>query len=74
MLTYFYTAILVAGFITYNFLQDKNAPKGDLGSWLFVVLAALIWPVTLPNIVRKVMFARSESIQAMIHSQEQVKL
>jgi len=74
MLTYFYTATLVSGYITYNFFQDEAAPKADLRAWLFIAFAAVIWPITLPNMVRKVMFSRPGSLQTSIHASQRVEL
>ena len=54
MIGYFTIAALVFSFVSYSFIQDKDARKDDLGAWLFVTLAALIWPLTLPNMVRTV--------------------
>jgi hypothetical protein len=35
------------------FLVDQTTPKTNVRAWLFVVIATLIWPVTLPFIVWK---------------------
>lgn len=53
MLIYSATAALVFSFISTTFYQDDNARKDDLQAWLFIAFAASIWPITLPNIVRK---------------------
>ncbi|MEL6762634.1 MAG: hypothetical protein AAFO87_03035, partial [Cyanobacteria bacterium J06607_6] len=37
-----------------DFIKDKEARKDDLGAWFFITFAALIWPLTLPNMVRTV--------------------
>jgi len=34
------------------FLKDQTTPKSDLNIWIFVLVTALIWPVTLPFIIR----------------------
>lgn len=54
MLIYPVTACLTFSFITHVFLQDESARKDDLKAWLFIALAAAIWPLTLPNMIRKV--------------------
>jgi len=54
MRTYLVTACLVFGFVSYVFYQDDEAHKDDVNSWLFIAFAASIWPVTLPNMIRKV--------------------
>ena len=35
------------------FLRDPSNPKTCLGSWLFLALAMILSPVTLPNMVYK---------------------
>lgn len=66
MVSYFTTAALVFSFVSYVFVKDQAARKDDLGAWLFIALAALIWPVTLPNMIRKVVasWLQSRSSQA----------
>jgi len=54
MRIYSVTALLVFSFIAYVFLQDDESCNDDIQSWLFIAFAAVIWPITLPNIVRKV--------------------
>ncbi|WP_204140140.1 hypothetical protein [Halomicronema sp. CCY15110] len=54
MLIYSVTACLTFSFITHVFLQDQSARKDDLKAWLFIAFAAAIWPLTLPNMVRKI--------------------
>ena len=34
------------------FLKDRSTAKSSLKAWLFVLVAALIWPITLPIILR----------------------
>ncbi|MEM6715645.1 MAG: hypothetical protein AAF827_22720 [Cyanobacteria bacterium P01_D01_bin.6] len=54
MLIYSLTAALVFSFISHTFYQDDSARKDNIQAWLFIAFAASIWPITLPNIVRKV--------------------
>lgn|GEM_PF-2560678 len=54
MLIYLVTAILVFSLIAYVFLQDEESRKDDITSWLFIAFAASIWPLTLPNMIRKI--------------------
>ena len=35
------------------FLKDSQASKRDAKAWLFVLIAALLWPITLPFIIRR---------------------
>ena len=30
------------------FWQDESTPKNDLVSWLFLIIAPLLWPIVLP--------------------------
>lgn len=54
MRTYLVTGCLVFSFISYVFYQDDEVRKDDIKTWLFIAFAASIWPITLPNMVRKV--------------------
>ena len=35
------------------FLKDSQASKRDAKAWLFVLIASLLWPITLPFIIRR---------------------
>lgn len=35
------------------FLSDRDADKRDPSSYIFVAVATLLWPITLPSILRK---------------------
>ena len=35
------------------FLKDFQASKRDAKAWLFILIAALLWPITLPFIIRR---------------------
>ena len=54
MLIYSLTAALVFSFILHKFYQDEYVRKSDIQAYLFIMFAALIWPITLSDIVRKV--------------------
>ena len=54
MIGYFAIAALVFSFVSHGFIKDKDARKDELGAWFFIAFAALIWPFTLPNMVRTV--------------------
>ena len=34
------------------FLSDLKANKLDIRAWVFILVASLIWPITLPCIIR----------------------
>ncbi|MGF1460302.1 MAG: hypothetical protein ACFBSG_14915 [Leptolyngbyaceae cyanobacterium] len=54
MLIYTLTAALFFSLVASIFMQDEAAPKDDFMAWLFIVFAASIWPLTLPNTIRKI--------------------
>ncbi|MEL6937716.1 MAG: hypothetical protein AAFO84_00820 [Cyanobacteria bacterium J06598_1] len=33
------------------FLKDTETPKNSTRAWVFILVAALIWPITLPFII-----------------------
>lgn len=33
------------------FLKDQSTAKNNVKAWLFVLVAAIIWPITLPFII-----------------------
>jgi hypothetical protein len=52
MLFYLLPAGLVFAFCSNVLLAEHSNPK-DVESWLFILLASLLWPVCLPSILRK---------------------
>jgi hypothetical protein len=50
---YLVPASLVFAFCTTMLCLDTTASKVDSEAWVLVVLAALLWPITLPSILRK---------------------
>lgn len=54
MIGYFTIAALVFSFVCYLFIQDQDARKDNLGAWLTITFVTLFWPLTLPNMARKV--------------------
>ena len=69
MLLYSVTALLTFSFVTYMFWQDSNARKDDIQAWLFIAFAATIWPLTLPNMLRKV---ASKSLKHQLRGRDPV--
>ncbi len=53
MILYLLPASLVFTFCATKLIQDESTATSDLGMWAFLTLVALIWPVTLPSILRK---------------------
>ncbi len=57
-----------AGFFFYwlkLFLNDKSTPKSDLFSWIILVIAPLLWPISVPASVLELMTKSSESRDEM---------
>lgn len=53
MVTAYWTIAGVTLTIVLNaFLKDREADRKHVRVWIFIALAALLWPVTLPSIVR----------------------
>lgn len=53
MLFYLLPAALVFGLLLQNWQQDPSTPMTDGESWGFILLASLLWPITLPSILYK---------------------
>ncbi|NJM85223.1 MAG: hypothetical protein HC839_03140 [Leptolyngbyaceae cyanobacterium RM2_2_21] len=43
----------------YKFFKDETTPGTHLESWIFLPIIALLWPLTLPTILRKKLLAKS---------------
>ncbi|WP_197064949.1 hypothetical protein [Leptolyngbya sp. KIOST-1] len=52
MLFYFVPAGFVFAFCS-NFLLAEYSNPRDLESWLFILLASLLWPICLPSMLKK---------------------
>ena len=46
----------------YAFFKDTAASKASVLNWSFVVVAGLLWPITLPFIVWKRLRSRQTSV------------
>lgn len=53
MLFYFMPAALVFAIALQALMQDGAALKADSETWIFILLAAALWPMTLPSILWK---------------------
>lgn len=53
MLFYLIPAAFVFAIAVSAFFQDDEVLKSDLGHWAFILLASLLWPLTLPSILIK---------------------
>jgi hypothetical protein len=52
MVFYLIPAALVFSIALQAFLEDASTPKNHFDSWVLLVLAALLWPITFPAIVK----------------------
>ncbi len=52
------------------FLRDPSNPKTRVGSWLFLALAMILSPVTLPNMVQKRLTNRSSDANISLFARE----
>lgn len=53
MTLYFTGATLVFGLLLNAFLKDDTTPKTHIASWAVLAIATVLWPLTLPFIIRK---------------------
>ncbi|NEP18001.1 MAG: hypothetical protein F6J97_14030 [Leptolyngbya sp. SIO4C1] len=62
MLAYYVIpAVTVFFIVLIAFLLDSTTPKTNRTAWLFVFVAAALWPVTLPFILWKKIFQSTET-------------
>ncbi|NEQ34603.1 MAG: hypothetical protein F6K04_27145 [Leptolyngbya sp. SIO4C5] len=50
---YFLFAAIALFPLLQAFFKDSSTPKEDWDTWLFIALASLLWPFTLPSILSK---------------------
>jgi uncharacterized membrane protein YczE len=53
MTLYFTGATLVFGILLNAFLKDTTTPKNHVTSWIFLAVAAILWPIAFPSMLRK---------------------
>ena len=51
-IAYWTSAGITFALVLQAFLNDPTANKLDVSAWAFISLAALLWPITLPFVVR----------------------
>jgi hypothetical protein len=51
MTLYLIPTVFVFSTALQAFLKDESTPNHQVSSWVLVVVAALLWPVTLPAII-----------------------
>jgi hypothetical protein len=52
-MVYIAGTILTAGILLNTFLKDKTTSKTEIASWVTLAIATILWPVTLPTVIRK---------------------
>lgn len=53
IMVYIAGTILTAGILLNTFLKDKTTSKTEIASWVTLAIATILWPVTLPTVIRK---------------------
>ncbi|PSB30679.1 hypothetical protein C7B82_08385 [Stenomitos frigidus ULC18] len=51
MVFYLIPAALVFSTALQAFLEDESTPKTHFDSWIMLIMASLLWPITLPSIM-----------------------
>jgi hypothetical protein len=51
MVFYLTPAALIFSTALHAFLEDESTPKNHFDSWVMLIVASLLWPITLPAIV-----------------------
>ncbi|MFE4107399.1 hypothetical protein [Almyronema epifaneia] len=65
MLLYFTPALLTFTVASQALLADEES-KFQVSSWMFLVAIAVLWPVTLPCIVRKKLSQRFAKVEEQV--------
>ncbi len=48
---YWTVAAVTFSIVLVSFLQDRKASKTSADAWIFIAIATLLWPITLPSIL-----------------------
>lgn len=48
---YWTVAAVTFSIVLASFLQDRKASKTSADAWIFIAIATLLWPITLPSIL-----------------------
>ncbi|MGB7086577.1 MAG: hypothetical protein WBD47_13560 [Phormidesmis sp.] len=74
MATAYWTAAGITFLVVMNaFLKDREASKNSASAWIFIGLATLLWPVTLPFIInRKVRAARARHQEKLLLQRQNI--
>ncbi len=68
--TYWIAASATATLIIRAFLKDSTANKVSVDAWFFIMVATLLWPITLPFIISSKLRA-SADYQAKLQAEKQ---
>jgi hypothetical protein len=53
MTLYFTGTFLALSILLNAFAKDDTTPKTQVRSWMYLIIAAVLWPITLPSMIRK---------------------
>ena len=51
LIAYLILSGLTFSVVLQAFIKDRHAPKTEMMAWAFIIITAIIWPVTLPFII-----------------------
>lgn len=60
-IAYWSVAAIIFSIVLASFVKDTNAPKFSADAWLFIAIATLLWPVTLPSILSSKLRSRQRT-------------
>ena len=60
-IAYWSVAAITFSIVLASFLKDASAPKFSADAWLFIAIATLLWPVTLPSILSSKLRSRQRT-------------
>lgn len=68
--TYWIAASVTASLILQAFFKDSTASKVSVEAWTFIIVATVLWPITLPFIISSKLRAAA-AYQAKLRAEEQ---
>lgn len=74
MIFYVLPASFVFAIALHTLMQDATASKTDAATWVCFLLAAVLWPVTLPTITWKKCLALVTSVRQLPALHNQISL
>ena len=70
IVTYWIAASATVALILQAFLKDGTASKVSVEAWTFIIVATVLWPITLPFIISSKIRAAA-AYQAKLRAEEQ---